>query len=346
MSEVKNITDMFNQYAIEVGRYLPRRKRNDIQLEILSLLEDAVEDKSLVRDQPIDDTMRTEVLKEFGPPIIFAANYRKDDHLIGGRIYHLFLPVLQLALALFALQYLIGLGLAIVNGQADVLTQVDNLFSGAFQAFGVVVLTFALLERTVPDAWLKWPFEEMEKTWDPEKLKRDADQVKVKPGEVMFEAVALVGFVILFGVFPYWVGFGSNLNGVWNFVPVLSENFSVFLPWIIAYFLAKLILNIFLLRQEYWDNRTRWAAIGVKVYGILILFWLIYGPTVFGVNEAYLAKHAPTSQMLAWFTNSLSAWNSAFQIIITINIIVHMILLAKMVLGAIVGKDSITIPTK
>ena len=73
---------------------------------------------------------------------------------------------------------------------------------------------------------------------------------------------------------------------------------------------------------------------------------MIYGPTVFGVNEAYLAKHAPTSQMLAWFTNSLSAWNSAFQIIITINIIVHMILLAKMVLGAIVGKDSITIPTK
>ena len=46
MSEENVSTELFNQYAVEVGRYLPRRKRKDIQLEILSLLEDALEDKS------------------------------------------------------------------------------------------------------------------------------------------------------------------------------------------------------------------------------------------------------------------------------------------------------------
>ena len=47
MSESYDYKDLFNQYAVEVGRYLPRRKRQDIQYEILSLLEDTIEDRSL-----------------------------------------------------------------------------------------------------------------------------------------------------------------------------------------------------------------------------------------------------------------------------------------------------------
>lgn len=346
MSEENGYTELFNQYAVEVGRYLPRRKRKDIQLEILSLLEDSLEDQSEEAGQRPDEAMAIEVLKKFGPPIIFAANYRKDNHLIGGKIFQLFLPTLQIVLALFALQYLIGLGLAIVNRQIDILAQLDNLFDGGLQVFGLVVLTFALLERTVPESWLRWPFKEMEKTWHPEKLRSNSNLVKVKPGEVVFEAITLVGFVILFGAFPHWVGFGSNLNGEWNFVPVLSENFSVYLPWIISYFLAKLILDIYLVGQTYWDNRTYWAAIGIKVYGILILFGLKYGPAIFGVNQAYLAKHSPAPKMLEWFTNSLNAWNTAFQIIITINIIIHLILLVRMVLKATIGREEITITLK
>ena len=39
-----NSQEIFGVYAAEVGSYLPRRKRKDIQLEILSLLEAGLAD--------------------------------------------------------------------------------------------------------------------------------------------------------------------------------------------------------------------------------------------------------------------------------------------------------------
>ncbi len=47
--------------------------------------------------------------------------------------------------------------------------------------------------------------------------------------------------------------------------------------------------------------------------------------------------------MLEWFINSLNAWNTAFQIILTINIVIHLILLVRMVLKATIGRKEITI---
>ena len=65
--------ELFNQYAVEAGRYLPRRKRKDIQMEIVSLLEDALEDISETAGQLPDEAMALEVLQ-----VLWTA-----DHLCG-----------------------------------------------------------------------------------------------------------------------------------------------------------------------------------------------------------------------------------------------------------------------
>ncbi len=147
--------ELFKQYAVECGRYLPRRKRKDIQMEIVSLLEDALEDISETAGQQPDEDMAFEVMHSFGPPITYAEKYRRHEYLVGPAIFPLFKPVLTFALALFLIQFSLGLSLAIRNGGFDFLTSFDNFFDMGFQMLGVLVLVFALVERTTPESWLR-----------------------------------------------------------------------------------------------------------------------------------------------------------------------------------------------
>ena len=101
--------ELFKQYAVECGRYLPRRKRKDIQMEIVSLLEDALEDISETAGQQPDEDMAFEVMHSFGPPITYAEKYRRHEYLVGPAIFPLFKPVLTFALGLFLIQFVVGL---------------------------------------------------------------------------------------------------------------------------------------------------------------------------------------------------------------------------------------------
>jgi hypothetical protein len=341
MSEKYDFTELFSQYAVEVGRYLPRRKRNDIQIEILSMLEDSLEDKSAAEGRQADEEMAIEVLKSLGPPITFAENYHRDNVLIGPAIFPIFKPVFYFTMVLFVLQFLVGIFLPFGGPGEDFLTIVDSFFDKGFQFFGVLVFAFALLERTTPDAWLRWPIKEMERTWDPTGLKPDKRKIAVKPGELWFEAVFLAAVIILISVFPQWVGFGNNRNGVWSFVPVLSEAFITYLPWVVAYFLVKMAFNVALARQSFWDLKMRWIAIGVKVFGLLLLFAFLTGPDVFGLNPVYLAQHTPPADMVDWFESSLSSWNTGFSIYIVISMIVQFIMLVRLLFKAILGRNEL-----
>ena len=342
MSEEYVFTELFNQYAVEAGRYLPRRKRNDIQVEILSLLQDSLDDKSAAVGREPDEGMAIEVLKEFGPPITFAENYHQDNTLVGPAVFPIFKPVLLFAMVVFALQFVVGVIIPGGEPGDDFLAVIDSFFDTGFQIFGAVVFAFALLERTTPAEWLRWPFKEMARTWDPTTLKPDRRKLAVKAGALWVEAVFLGGVLVLLTVFPQWVGFGHNLNGVWNFVPVLSESFAVYLPWVGAYFLTKIVFNFYVARKAFWDTRMRWAAVGVRSFAVLLLLYFLSGPEVFGLNQAYLDMHTPMASAVAWFDSTLTDWNTGFRIYIVIQLIIQFIQLARTVFQAITGNQQIT----
>lgn len=343
MSEKNEYSELFGQYAAEVGRYLPRRKRKDIQLEILSLLEDSLEDKSASTGRQPDEEMAIEVLKTFGPPITFAQNYQQTTALIGPTIFPIFKLVLFFVLALYVLQFLIGLFLPAGWEGIHLLNVIDSFFDQGFQVFGMVVFAFALIERTTPKDWLRWPFKEMQRTWDPAGLKVDKRRQAVKPGELWAEVLFLTGVIVLFAVFPHWIGFGNKRNSVWTFVPVLSEAFAVYQPWLITYFLVKIIFNVALARRAFWDARMRWIAIGIKVFGLLLLVALLTGPSVFGLNPAYLARHDSPPALVDWFTSTLPNWNTGLEVYLAISILVQLVGLARLVFKAIRQNEGITL---
>lgn len=348
MSNEFDYKELFGKYAAEAGSYLPRRKRKDIQMEILSLLEDSLDDKSASSGRPIDEEMTLEVLKEFGPPINFAGSYRTDNTLIGPDIFPLFRPVLTLTAIIYAAQFLVSGFIALTRPDFDILGTIDAFFDKGFQLFGILVFAFALMERTTPKTWLRWPFKEMSRTWDPKSLVDDNKKALIKPVSTFFEALVMLGFAGLFAFFPQWIGFGNNTNGVWSFIPVLSEEIGRYLPWIAAYFLIWFTFNIMLAQQGYWDTKMRWFDIGTRVIGLALIAALYVGPAVFGVNETYLAMHTYSPNLLKWFTDTLDIWNSGFGVYLFITMLVQIFIIASRVIRLVLNRKAIVFltPTK
>lgn len=348
MSNEFDYKELFGIYAAEAGSYLPRRKRQDIQMEILSLLEDALEDKSASSGHPVDEEMALEVLKEFGPPINFAGSYRTDNILIGPDIFPLFRPTLTLFAIIYVAQFLVSGIIALTRPNFDILATVDAFFDKGFQLFGILVFAFALIERTTPKGWLRWPFKEMARTWDPKTLIKDNKKALIKPAAYFFEALFMLGFSILFAFFPQWIGFGNNTNGVWNFLPMLSREISPYLPWIAAYFLIRFIFDIIMAQQGHWDNRMRWVDIGTRLIGLGLIAALYVGPAVFGINETYLAMHTYSPDLLAWFRSTLDAWNSGFGVYLFITMLVQIIIIVSRVIRLVLNRKAVVFltPTK
>ncbi|HKJ28003.1 MAG TPA: hypothetical protein VJ965_10220 [Anaerolineales bacterium] len=336
--------ELFGIYAAEVGIYLPRRKRKDIELEILSLLEDALEDKSDTAEQPADEKLALEVLKEFGPPITFASSYRTNQVLVGPEIFPLFRPVLQLAAIIYLTQFLIGVVITLTHSPFDILNTVDAFFDKGFQIFGILVFAFALLERTTPKTWLYWPFKDMENTWDPAGLMPENAKKRIKPTKYWFESLVMLGFAVLFIVFPHWVGFGNNTNGVWSFIPVLSKNYLRFAPWIGAFFLSRFIFAVMLARQGHWDNKMHWFEIGLTAYGILLLIALLYGPDIVGINQTFLSMHTYNPDLLAWFKATLQYWNTGLRIYLLLMVIIQSIVLVIRTIRMVLNRGALKFP--
>jgi hypothetical protein len=325
MTEINDIRELFQRYAEEVGGYLPRRKRKDIQLEILSLLEDSLEDLSARHGRPADEAMALEVLKNHGAPIKFARAYQPDENLIRPETFQLFKPAALLVGGVLLFELLMTLGLSLGAPWAEIWPSLLEWFEGIFTALGILVVSFALIERTTPDDWLRWPFEQMFTDWDPSGLKASLRKKLVKPGEHWFEIVLLTGLIVWFAIFPQWVGVGSNRDGEWFFLPVLAKSFSVYLPWVILYWLGRLVFSAVISRQTYWTTQLRIWDIVLKAFGVGLLFAFLVGPQVIGLNPTYIDLHSPPLEMQSWVTSN--TMGTIFYIVVGINLVVHFLTL-------------------
>ena len=149
--------DLINRYVTEVGKYLPRKNRLDIEAELRSTLEDMLEDRSQQTGRPADEALAEELLQEYGAPRKVAATYQTHPYLIGPRMFHLYTLVLQIVLFAVTLGLSIAMIVSVVNSNMsspELLSALGefaaSLVSSLLAAFGNVTLVFAILERVMP----------------------------------------------------------------------------------------------------------------------------------------------------------------------------------------------------
>jgi hypothetical protein len=322
--------NLIDKYIAEVGKYLPRKNRADIEAEIRSTLEDMLDERKPT-EGPADEATVMELLKEYGSPREVAATYKTHQYLIGPRLFPIFETVLRIVFAVVAGASLIGLGVGLtktgLTGTAfvSIIGQwFGGLISGLIAAFGNVALIFAIIERTQ----VANKFEKEFKEWDPKELKQepDPDQIDLPDhiATIIFTALALV----VFNLYPNLLSIRYSSGGTWVTWPILTEAFFHFLPWINMMGLLQIIFNGFMLGQRDWTPVTRSLSIVMDIAGMILAVIILRTPGIFGVTPESLASIG-----LSEAADNLSRlFNFLPTIIITIVVVVTTVKVVKSLL--------------
>ncbi len=302
-------TNLIDTYVYEVGRRLPRKTRNDIEAEIRSILQDMLEERSQKAGKPVDEEMTLEILKNYGAPDKVAANYLGDRYLVGPRLYPIFMLVLRIVLIVIGVLAAIGLGIALyqttqtpANALQTTFKAFGNFFTSAFTALGNIVIIFAILEWALYRAGGKPEIkgQPIENEWDPRSLTKVSSPNRVKMGETILEIVGWFVAIVLFNFYPQIIGFTPSLNGLvesgnWavgfgnlNFVPLLSEAFFRFVPYLTIVWVLTIILDIVLLRLGYWKAWTRIVSICLMIISIIISAGMLGIPSLLALTTTSL----------------------------------------------------------
>jgi hypothetical protein len=298
-------TNLIDTYVSEVGRRLPRKTHTDIEAEIRTILQDMLEEHSQKTGKPIDEEMILLVLKEYGAPEKVAATYQGEHYVIGPRLYPIFMQVLQIVLIVIGILAAIGMGVAISqmvghpqNAFEIIIKAIASFGASVMTALGNIVLIFALLEWALYRAGKKVDLKGLpkEKEWDPRSLTKVHSPNQARMGETIVEIIGCFAAIVIFNFYPQIIGFGYAPNGNWylgagnwTYVPLLSERFFYFVPYLTMVWALTIVLDIFLLRMGHWNMVTRLNSIGLKVVGIVIAAVMLAGPSLIAVTAPTLA---------------------------------------------------------
>lgn len=304
-------------YLDEIRHQLPSKNREDIIKEIRSVLMDMIEDRNPNPGQSPDEEIVKSVLKAFGSPQKVARQYGAHNHLIGPRIYPTYLQVLKIVLIVVAALNAFGLVVAVI-GQSGIdpnmfeaiLEIVGGLFSSLFTAFGIVTLSFAIIERTTSEDWRA----EAEQEWLPADLYKKEDQVRVKVPGLAVEITLTLVFIALINFFLDRIGIYYLSDSNWVSAPILNDNFLRYIPWITAYAVLDIILNLYLIRKGYWDKPASAAKIFINGFKIAVNIAIIVGPAIITITPA------------AWQTLNFGLDITAQELSGTLNIILNVLL--------------------
>lgn len=288
-----NALNLIDRYVAEIGKGLPRRNRADIESEIRSTLQDMLDERAAREARPVDDAMVRDVLKGYGAPSRVAASYRGTPYLIGPRMFPMFEMVTKIVVTVLVAVSLAGLAVGIgkdSSGPAFIQALglwAAQLFASLTSALGSIVIAFAILERVRPTRDFG---REKDEDWDPAELEREPDPAEVKPAEPIFAILFTVIWLVIVNVYPDLIGFGFATGGHWTSIPVLSDAFFRYLPWMNLLGVLQIGLNVWLLRSGAWNMFSRIADIVLEVAGIVLAGFMLAGPSLVDVSPEKLAN--------------------------------------------------------
>lgn len=256
-----------DRYIHEVGRFLPRVKRSDIQAELRSSLIDTLEDR--FGQEPAEDQV-AELLKEFGNPRDVAGSYHpRGQYLIGPGLYPLFRMVAWIVIAAVLGAQLLAWGIAVfVAGETfSALEMLASLVNSVPASLGWLLITFMVLQYFDAKPYLE------DEPWDPNSLPEINPDQDVKRGELIFGLIFSTLILMMLTLFPQWVGFITAPGGKFYPNPVILD----YLVLIQISLLANIVLDVFLLGKGRWNILTRIIKLGLDGYSIVILALLVNG---------------------------------------------------------------------
>ena len=98
-------------------------------------------------------------------------------------------------------------------------------------------------------------------------------------------AAMLIALIVLLNAFPEKVGFVVTATDPESFVPMLAPEFQVHLPMLNAWLSLALALALAKLAFGRWTEELRWADLGLRLFGIVVLASLIRGGPIITLDS-------------------------------------------------------------
>ena len=227
-----NDKDMVERYIYDVTRRVPEKQRQDIRLELTSLIEDMCEEEGATVE---------EVLEKLGSPAEFAKRYRdENNYIIGPDYYDNYIWVLKIGALATVISSIISAiihGILSAGGFDDFINEffkegISAGISGLYTLVGIVTIVFVVLERLKVKVDIK-----PEDKWSPSSLPALPEKkALLSRGESI---ASIIIHVVLIGIFvfvPEIFGvFESTDNGFRSVSNVFNlEKWSSIVPWFVG----------------------------------------------------------------------------------------------------------------
>ena len=278
-----NANEMIDRYIHEVGQHLSRKNREDIQLELRSLLQDSLDEQMADSRQEPSTKMVAELLREFGSPEAIAARYRPEQVLIGTKIFPVYKLVVTITTAVVAAIHLFGVAYVLLQGEtADlgqtILSSLLSFGQTIFLWLGLFTVIFAIVER-VEDGALDFELNKAA-DWDPYQLPPVKDPDRINRLEMIVGIIFAALFIVAFNFFFDAIGFIDFTGEDRGIIPLLAAEFQQHVPWLTASWLLESLLKVVVLAQGRWQRSTRWAQVGSELFGIYVLYRILVSTAI------------------------------------------------------------------
>ena len=286
---------LLDRYLLAVERRLPWQGRKDLLAEIRANLMDTLEDH-YPPETTLDETMLEEELRKFGSPSSVANGYRGTDALIAPQHNPIFrLIVTRLTPIVAAVVFFAGLLSFALSGGERPFISIWELIGEAWQvAVGIIgtsAIVFMILTRFFPkvnEGIFSEVLEEEAKTWKVSDLPElVAKEEKVELWELVLGVTfGTLGLVIFLFLFDQVAGLWWFSENQWRMVPIFTDVFKAFIPWIAVNIGLNLVLNILLFQTQHKTTISRVFEIGIKVSEIALTAALLGAGTLVAFDSA------------------------------------------------------------
>jgi hypothetical protein len=183
-------------------------------------------------------------------------------------------------------------------------------------ALGHIVLVLAIIDRTT----FGRNFEQETEAWDPRELYNTPDPDRIDPPDHIATVIfTSLGLVIL-NLYPNVLSINLVENGTHISIPILTETFFRFLPWINVMSLFLIGFNAFMLSQKVWNSTTRILSLLIDIATATLSISIMKTPGILGITPESLSALGfnESANELSQLANSIPALVIAIIVIVTI----------------------------
>lgn len=267
--------ELVERYVHQIGLYLPKNERADIEAELRSSIRDQLKDR--FGESPTQADVAA-VLTAMGDPRRMAASYARGQSLIGPDLYPYLMMVLwRVWVIVPTLVIFLGVFGALVSArQVDwarvLLDTLSGVVQATFMSSALVVLLFAIIERIGSRA----DQDQKEADFNPLQLPKVNDPRAIERSELIFGAIF---GVFMIGVLIYFASAGGlrlpfSGNNPGDVIPVPI----VWLLLLTSAVIGMIGIHLTVLRLNRWSGVLWMLQTLFEVFGMICLYFMFYTP--------------------------------------------------------------------